>query len=100
MQSDEPTELVFAQVEYPGEYRDAHAELVAFVKRHFRDVKSGLQSDSWIWIMDGDDKVAIDTFSSRKHQVKSYSSGVHIQDVIDALRIQYEVQVFDKPFES
>lgn len=38
--------------------------------------------------MDGNDRVAIDTFSSMKRQVKSYSSGSHVE------------QVFDEPLED
>lgn len=36
--------------------------------RHFSSVESGLQGDSWIWILDGDEKVSIDSFTSMKHQ--------------------------------
>ncbi len=50
--------------------------------------------------MDGDDKVAIDTFSSMKHQVKSYTHGPHVQRAIDVLRAKYDVEVLDPPVEE
>jgi len=100
MDCDDRSQIVFAEVRYPQEYADVHAEMVAVIRSQFSDVEAGLQSDSWIWIMDGDDKVAIDTFSSMKHQVKSYTVGPHVQRVIDALRAKYDVQVFDQSVEE
>ena len=67
------------------------------IRSQFSDVEAGLQGDSWIWIFDGDDKVEIDTFSSMKHQIKSCTAGSHVQQVIDALRAKYDVQVFNPP---
>jgi hypothetical protein len=100
MENDESSQMVFAQVQYAGGYADVHVEMVALMESQFSDIQSGLQSDSWIWIMDGNDRIAIDTFSSMKHQVKSYSSGSHVEQVIDALRVKYDVQVFDEPLEE
>jgi hypothetical protein len=100
MEYDDRSQLVFAEVHYPQEYADVHAEMVAVIRSQFSNVEAGLQSDSWIWIMDSDDKVAIDTFSSMKHQVKSYNAGPLVQRVIDALRTKYDVQVFDQPVEG
>ena len=74
--------------------------MLAVIRGHFTDVEAGLQGDSWIWIKDGDDKVAIDTFSSMKHRVKSYTAGPHVQRVIEALRARYDVQIFDQPVEE
>tara|TARA_R110000850_G_scaffold253997_1_gene379276 strand:- start:44 stop:343 length:300 start_codon:yes stop_codon:yes gene_type:complete len=92
-------QMVFGEIRYPQEYDDVHAEMVALIRSQFSNVEAGLQGDSWIWILDGDDKVAIDTFSSMKHQVKSCTAGSHVQRVIDALRAKYDVQVFEPPVE-
>ena len=89
--------MIFADFEYSDKYSDVHSELVGFVNAHFSQVKSGLQGDSWIWILDGDEKVAIGTFSSMKHQVKSKKPGVHVQQVIDALRLRYKLKVYEEP---
>lgn len=92
--------MIFAEIQYPGEYADVHSEIVTFMESYFHNMQSGIQGDSWIWIMDGADKVAIDTFSSMKHQVKSCTTGPHVQKVIAALRVKYDVQVFDAPLEE
>ncbi len=97
MESDDLSQMVFAEVRYSGDYRTEHAKMVALIEDLFADTQSGLQGDSWIWIMDGDGKVAIDTFSSMKHQVKSYTIGPHVQKVIDALSTKYDMDVFAEP---
>ncbi|MDT8320269.1 MAG: hypothetical protein RQ826_07050 [Xanthomonadales bacterium] len=55
--------MIFAEFQYPCRYADVHDELLALVRKRFAEVQSGLQGDSWIWIMDGGEKVVIDTFS-------------------------------------
>lgn len=89
--------MIFAELDYPGTYFDFHPELVAFIAQHFSQVRSGLQGDSWIWVMDDGEKVTIDTFSSMTHQVKSCTAGPHVQKVIDTLQLKYKVHVYDKP---
>jgi hypothetical protein len=89
--------MIFAEMEYPDEYWDFHHGLKEFLCSHFARVESGLQSDSWFWILDGEQKVALDTFSSRKHQVKSDKPGQHVQRVIDALLLKYKVRVYAEP---
>ena len=65
--------------------------------QHFLCVKSGLKGDSWFWILDGEETVAIDTFTSMQHQIKSASPGKHVQSVIEVLRTKYRVDVYDSP---
>lgn len=89
--------MIFAEMKYPEHYEDFHNELLAFVRTRFADVESGLQGDSWIWIMDGGEKVALDTFSSMKHQVKSSKPGPHVEKVIDALKEKYEITIYGEP---
>jgi len=89
--------MIFAEMEYQKHYSDFHAELLAFIGRHFSQVQSGLQGDSWIWILDGEEKVALDTFTSMKHQIKSPKPGVHVQRVIETLLRQFEVKVYEEP---
>lgn len=89
--------MIFAELRYPGGYEDAHDELLALVRARFSEVESGIQGDSWIWILDGGEKVALDTFSSMKHQVKSPKPGPHVARVIDALKERYEVALYSEP---
>lgn len=89
--------MIFAEIEYQKHYSDFHAELLAFVGKHFSQVQSGLQGDSWIWILDGEEKVAIDTFTSIKHQIKSPKAGAHVGKVIETLLRQFEMKVYEEP---
>ncbi len=89
--------MIFAEMDYQEHYSVLHPELVAFVQKNFSLMQSGLQGDSWIWIMDGEEKVAIDTFTSMKHQIKASTSGSHVNKVIDTLARQYKVKVYEKP---
>ena len=89
--------MIFAEIEYQDEYWDFHKELLAFLSEHFSQLKSGLQGDSWFWIFDGEEKVAIDTFSSTKHQIKSDKAGQHVQNVIETLLQKYKLKVYEKP---
>ena len=89
--------MIFAEMGYPRAYEDFHEELRAFLALHFSQVESGLQGDSWFWIFDGGEKVAIDTFSSMKHQVKSQRAGPHVQAVLETLRSKYDLNVYENP---
>ena len=60
-------------------------------------MESGLQSDSWIWIHFGEETVAVDTFTSMTHQVKSARPGKHVEDVIVVLKEKYEVETYKEP---
>lgn len=89
--------MIFAELEYPDHYGDVHDELLAFVRARFAEVESGLQGDSWIWITEGGEKVALDTFSSMKHQVKSSQPGRHVDRVINALKEKYAIRIYEEP---
>ncbi len=89
--------MIFAEITYPERYEEKHGELCSLLKRSFSHVESGLQSDSWIWIHLGEQKVAVDTFSSMTHQVKSPRPGRHVDDVIAVLKEQFAVNVYREP---
>ena len=90
--------MIFAELQYERDYSDLHYELVDFLQSKFPNIQHGLQGDSWIWIFAGDEKVAVDTFSSMKHQVKSeHLNGSLIKEVIKALSEKYKLIVFDDP---
>ena len=89
--------MIFAQIEYQGHYDVIHDGLLAYLGAHFSKVQSGQQGDSWIWVLDGEEKMAIDTFSSMKHQIKSPKSGQHVQKVIETLLLKYKVRVYEEP---
>lgn len=89
--------MIFAEMKYDGDYESRHLELLAFLRQRFSNVESGLQGDSYLWVLDGAEKVALDTFTSMKHQVKSPKSGQHVQQVIDVLKQRYKLNVYSTP---
>ena len=90
--------MIFAVMEYEKHYSEIHDELVIFVKSKFPNIEYGLQGDSWIWIIENNDKVAIDTFSSMKHQIKSSNNEfILVNKVIDHISSKYKVVVYDTP---
>nr|WP_288256962.1 hypothetical protein [uncultured Pseudomonas sp.] len=89
--------MIFAEMMYEKNYDDIHNELLLFITARFSHVEAGHQGDSYIWIFDGGEKVAIDTFTSMKHQIKSSKPGPHVQKVINALRQKYRLTVYETP---
>lgn len=95
--SDVEDSMIFAELECDDEYSMVHDGLAGHIKEHFASVRAGIQGDSWIWILDGGEKVAIDTFTAMKHQVKSATNGAHVQKVIEVLKLKYKLKVFEVP---
>ena len=89
--------MIFAEMSYPGDYHGIHDELVTFLSAHFDRIDSGLQGDSWIWLVANEEKVVLDTFTSMKHQIKSEKPGQFVDNVIAILQGKYNLTVFDKP---
>ena len=90
--------MIFAELKYEQDYAAIHHELVGYLQSNFSNIQHGLQGDSWIWIFLGDEKVAIDTFSSMKHQVKSGNPESDlIEQVIASLSEKYELARYDDP---
>jgi hypothetical protein len=89
--------MIFAEMQYQEHYDDVHDELLALIAAHFSHVEAGHQGDSYVWVLDGEEKVAIDTFTSMKHQIKSPKGGPHVQKVIDTLRLKYVVNAYASP---
>ena len=89
--------MIFAELTHDRPYGEVHGELVEWIRRHFEQVEAGLQGDSWIWIHDDGHKVAVDTFSAMRHQVKSDVSGPLVQRVIEVLERRYPIHIEPSP---
>lgn len=89
--------MIFAELDYAATYSEIHDELKDYLLTHFSQVDSGLQGDSWFWIILDGQKVAIDTFSAMKHQVKAETPGPQVQRVIEVLQQNYAVTVYPTP---
>lgn len=89
--------MIFAEMEYQEEYWNFHTQLHEHLSAHFQHLKSGIQGDSWFWIYDDGQKVAIDTFTSMKHQIKASVASPLVESVIEALQLKYRVKVYHEP---
>lgn len=90
--------MIFAELQYEQHYSEIHFELVEYLKSKFPNIEHGLQGDSWIWIFAGDERVAVDSFSSMKHQVKSdHLNSSLVKEVIGTLSEKYELTKLDEP---
>jgi hypothetical protein len=89
--------MIFADLQYSGRYEDHHNEILSLLKERFLRVDAGLQCDSWIWVWVADEKVAIDSFSSMTHQVKSSRPGKHVEEVIAVLKERFELVIYPSP---
>lgn len=89
--------MIFAELEYECHYGVVHDDLVLLLKENFSAVESGHQGDSWIWVFDAENKVAIETFYSMKHQVKSDIDGPHVQQVITVLKSRFQLNIKEPP---
>jgi hypothetical protein len=89
--------MIFADLQYHQPYSDVHDPLVALLRHHFQNVESGLQGDSWVWVLNDSHKVAIDTFTSMQHQVKSSEPSVLVNQVLGVLAHHYQLRVLDPP---
>ena len=90
--------MIFAELEYEQHYSESHGELVTFIKSKFPNVEHGLQGDSWIWVIENDEKVQIDTFFSMRHQIKSSNAESQlVNKVIEHVSLKYKVVVYDTP---
>ena len=90
--------MIYAELAYPGHYSDYHDDLLQCLQERFAHIEHGHQGDSWMWIFSGEDKVAIDTFYSMQHQVKSESGNVaFVEQVIEQLKLRFDVTILDTP---
>ena len=90
--------MIVAEFEYEKHYSEVHDELVEFLKQEFLSIEHGLQGDSWIWITENNDKVAIDTFSSMNHQIKTSNNKSTLAiKIIDRISTKYKLRIYDIP---
>lgn len=89
--------MIFAELQVPQPCSDIHAELHTCLAEVFPRVEHGLQGDSWLWVWEGDERVAVDTFTSMQHQVKAPKATPLLRRVLEVLARRYRLQRFDPP---
>ena len=90
--------MIFAKLNYKGEYSAKHRLLVKQLAAEFADVEDGLQGDSWIGINENGEKVSVDSFTSMQHEVKAANKNSALAPrVIKVLERFYNVTVHVPP---
>ena len=89
--------MIFAELKYPQHYSEVHTELHTCLAAVFPRVEHGLQGDSWVWVWEGDERVAVDTFTCMRHQVKAPKATPLLLRVLEVLARRYRLQRFDPP---
>lgn len=90
--------MIYAEITDARRYVDLHHELLAYVEQHFVRVEHGLQGDAYIWIYQREERVALDTFTSTRFQLKSASrDAAFIESVVATLEKRYPVRRYDEP---
>lgn len=90
--------MIYAEIVSGRHYDEVFPELLAYIKDHFSNVESGAQGDSWIWIFADGEKVAVDTFSSMRFQIKSDRASTRLAEVVmTALGRRFELLRYPAP---
>ena len=96
--SDSENNMVFAKLKYLGHYSDMHAKVFSCLEKEFEEIEEGLQGDSYVWVFQGNDKVAVDTFTAMQHEVKcSNKDSSLVGQVIEALKKEFVVVTYEHP---
>jgi len=87
--------MIFAEIKSSQSYYDLYPELLEVIEGIFENVQSGVQGDAWIWVEQGDEKVALDTFSSMQFQIKSTQpSSILLKKVISELEKRFDLIIY------
>lgn len=89
--------MVFAEIQYTPPYADMHETMVRLLGGHFEHIESELQSDSYIWVRAGEQRVEVDTFTSMRHEVKAWGPSELLDRVLEVLSLEYMLWIFDPP---
>lgn len=90
--------MVFARLDYPDHYSDMHAKVFSCLEREFEKTEEGLQGDSYVWVFEGNEKVAVDTFTAMQHEVKCPDKdSLLVAKVIEALKKEFDVATYQQP---
>jgi hypothetical protein len=95
-----PSELkmIFGEIVHEEHSYEVFPGLLELVKSEFNEVQSGVQGDAWIWIIENDEKVAIDSFTSMRFQIKCGKvGGILLGSVISVLERKYTLYLYQNP---
>jgi len=89
----------FEFLPFPQAY-ERHLELASHLSGAFPGVLEVFESCSYIQLVVLGQKVSVDNFWSRRHQIKSATDGEHVSRVIAALNEKYHVVRYERPREG
>ena len=90
--------MIYATLDYKGEFERQHRLLHKILANNFAEVQEGLQCDSWISVQENGEEVWVDSFTSMKHEVKAKVRNSELAiKVIKVLEKMYDVTVHDPP---
>ena len=92
--------MIFARLIYNEHYDEYHRAVVSCLKQKFPDLQEGHQCDSWVWIIQGKEKIEVDTFYAMRHEVRARQDSQLLRSVIAQLQTQFDVEVLDSPEED
>ncbi|MCA9207076.1 MAG: hypothetical protein KDA55_01915 [Planctomycetales bacterium] len=90
--------MIYASLNYRGEYSSHHRLIYRILKANFDNVREGLQGDSWIEVSANNQRVSVDSFTSLKHEVKGRDTDEElVNEVIEVLRRRLNVTIINPP---
>ena len=90
--------MIYGEIISDKNYYDFYPELLELIQRNFENVEAGVQGDAYIWIMNENEKIALDTFTSMRFQIKSNRyGGTLLESVIQLLESKLSVYMYEKP---
>ena len=90
--------MIYGEIVTHQSYYEVYRPLLNLIKANFSEVESGVQGDAYIWIKSGSEKVALDTFTSMRFQIKSNKvGGLLVEQVITTLESEYKLFIYNEP---
>lgn len=90
--------MIFAKLNYSELYEEKHDEVLSCLRKEFQEIEDGLQGDSYVWVFEENEKVAVDTFTAMQHEIKcANKTSPLVHRVITALKNEFDVIVYEEP---
>jgi hypothetical protein len=90
--------MIFGKLNYTEPYEEKHDKVLSCLKSEFKKIQEGLQGDSWIWVIEKNEKVAVDTFTAMQHEIKcSNKYSTLVKKVIETLKKEFDLEIYENP---
>ncbi|MBI2333896.1 MAG: hypothetical protein HYU84_17365 [Chloroflexi bacterium] len=93
---DKNTFVIFAELS-----RDKFEDILDRLMKYYPSIQFGRQGDDWIWVHLEDDKVEIDSFTSKQLEVKGRQKQAKtVQHILKVIEKEWILKRFDPPKED